>query len=373
MNGQHQVDPAPTLTVELGDVDASEWDAFVTTAEGGTFCHLSAWSTIMADALGHEVLQAVARDATGRLHGVLPLTRVKSRLFGHFLVSMPFLNYGGPVGTPPARRALTEWARSLAAGTGADLLELRWRPSALAPALPEEHPPAEASLPGEELPSDMQLTRRKVTVLLPLPDDPQHLWEKGLKSKLRSQVRRPMKEGYEARHGPDEVHSFYEIFARNMRDLGTPVLPKRLFTALTPALGDTVHFTTVYDGSDPIASGCGFFFGNEFEMTWASSLRSYNRTAPNMLLYWRMMENAIERGASTFNFGRCTPGGGTHRFKLQWGGTDEPLPWAVWSPTGSVATPNPDQGKFRLATAAWKKLPLGVSRWLGPPLARRIP
>ena len=95
--------------------------------------------------------------------------------------------------------------------------------------------------------------------------------------------------------------------------------------------------------------------------------------APNMLLYWSLMEESIRRGARTFNFGRCSPDSGTHRFKRQWGGEDLPLPWSQWSPDGVAATPNPDSPKYRLATNVWSQLPLAVTNRLGPPLARLLP
>jgi len=338
-----------------------DWDAFVRDAPGGTFCHLAGWRHVLG-VLGHETLLVTARDESDTLVGVLPLAAVRSRIFGSFLVSMPFLNYGGPLGSPPARAALTRWAVEHARSSGADMLELRSRREA-----------ASEGAGAADAPAGLAVQERKVTVLLPLDSDPAVQWEKGLKAKVRSQVRRPMKEGLEVRFGPGEVGAFYSVFARNMRDLGTPVLPLSFFRALTEAFPQEVVFGTVYKGEEAVAAGCGFAFRDELEMTWASSLREHNAIAPNMLLYWRMMEHAIARGCRVFNFGRCTPGGGTHRFKLQWGGVDEPLPWGVWSARGSVSTPNPEQRKYALAIAVWRRLPVAVTRLIGPPLARRLP
>ncbi|MEX0843196.1 MAG: FemAB family XrtA/PEP-CTERM system-associated protein [Gemmatimonadota bacterium] len=349
------MEAAPPDLVEAASRPDVGWDAFVEATPGGSYCHLSGWGTIMNEVLGHEVLFLHARGREGALKGVLPLVRVRSRLFGHFLVSMPFLNYGGPLGSLEARRALAEWALAAAEGSGADLLELRARPG------------------GEVEEGGLVVTGRKVTVVLPLPDDPEVLWKDGLRSKIRSQVRRPMKAGLEARFGPDQVEPFYRVFARNMRDLGTPVLPRKLFQALPGVFGDRVSFCVVYREGEPVAGGCGFLAAGEFEITWASALREHSKAAPNMLLYWRMMEHAIERGASAFNFGRCTPDTGSHRFKQQWGGEDVPLPWAAWSPDGRLATPNPEEGKFARAISIWQKLPVGLTRLIGPPLARRIP
>jgi serine/alanine adding enzyme len=374
---------APPDLVEAAPRPDAGWDALVETAPGGSYCHLAGWGTIMEDVLGHEVLFLHARGREGALEGVLPLVRVRSRLFGHFLVSMPFLNYGGPVGSPEARRALAGWALAAAEGSGADLLELRIR---LGGEVGEGSGPGDRDAGAVGAPSGagvgggqaedgrgLVVTGRKVTVILPLPDDPEVLWKDVLRSKIRSQVRRPMKEGLEARFGVDQVEPFYRVFARNMRDLGTPVLPRELFRALPGVFGDRVSFCVVYREGEPVAGGCGFLAAGEFEITWASALREHSKAAPNMLLYWRMMEHAIERGASAFNFGRCTPDTGSHRFKQQWGGEDVPLPWAAWSPDGHLATPNPEEGKYARAIAIWQRLPVGLTRLIGPPLARRIP
>ena len=305
----------------------------------------------MSDGLGAECLYRVARDRDGVWQGVLPLVRVKSRLFGHYLVSMPFLNYGGPIGSPTAQAALAEAAQREAFRSGADLLELRARRS---------------------IPCSFRVSHRKVTVLLELPSSAEELWS-ALPAARRRQVRRAQKEGMECRCGVDQLASFYEVFAQNMRQLGTPVLPRGVFERIASQFHDIVVLGVVYWHDRPLAAGFGFAWRDEFELTWVSSIRQYDRKMPNMLLYWSFMEQMVERNLSTFNFGRCTPGGGTHRFKHQWGGTDAPLPWIQWSPRNVSATPTPDRPVYRFATSVWRRLPLGVTNRLGPPLARLIP
>jgi FemAB-related protein (PEP-CTERM system-associated) len=265
---------------------------------------------------------------------------------------MPFLNYGGPLGTPSAQAFLAEQAVEEASRSGADLLELRAR---------------------QTLPSGLRVSDRKITVLLDLPLSPESLWDDVFRAKLRSQIRRPQREGMEVRFGTSELEPFYEVFTRNMRDLGTPVLPRELFDRIGELFAGIVRFGVVYLRDEPVAAGCGFLWRGELEMTWASAIRKYNRLAPNMLLYWSFIEEAIGHRASVFNFGRCSPGGGTHRFKLQWGGRDVPLPWAQWSPRGVAATPSPDRLLYRLASGAWSRMPLPLANRIGPVLARRLP
>lgn len=342
---------AGTLSVST-DVSANEWDDFVGKAPESTFCHLHGWRNVMKDVLRHESVYLAARDEDGVIHGVLPLIRVRG-LLGHFLISVPFMNDGGPIGGDEACAMLAAHAVEDARRSGAQLLELRSR----------------RAVSGE-----LQTSFRKVAVHLPLPESVEALWSTTFKAKLRSQIRRPAKEGMTVAAGPTQLNAFYAVFARNMRDLGTPVLPRAFFETLLTTFGDRVTFTAVFaaDGTAAAASCC-LQWRDEIEVTWASSLREFNKLSPNMLLYATMMENAIGRGVRVFNFGRSTPGAATHKFKQQWGGVDIPLPWASWSRGGNAGTPSADGAGLRMAQTVWKRMPLFLANQLGPVLSRQLP
>jgi len=346
-------EPAAAASVGPYAGPAEEWDEFVRGSSGWSHFHLYGWRGVMERAMGHDTHYLAVRDAGGGLEGVLPLVRVRSLVFGDYLVSMPFLNYGGPLGSEAAVRALADAAVALADEAGCSLMELRSR---------------------HELPLDLPASHRKVTVTLPLaPGDPDTLLA-SFRAKVRSQVRRPLKDDVFVEFGHDQLGAFYAVFAEHMRDLGTPVLARGWFEEIASTFGDSAWFACARlpDGT-PVAGGCGFRWGSEFEMTWASSLWDYSRIAPNMLLYWRFMERACLEGLETFNFGRCTPDGGTHRFKMQWGGEDEPLWWYRRPADEGEATPNPDEGVLSLGPKLWRKLPLGLASRLGPRIVRLIP
>lgn len=342
---------APAPTVVRDGATAAEWDAFVRGQAGWTHFHLHGWRDVIGEVFGHECLYLAARGADGALRGVLPLVRVKSIVFGHYLMSMPFLNYGGPLGDAAAVRALADEAVRLAQRGGAKLLELR---SAV---------PLDVPLP---------VSHRKITVLLDLVPDGERMF-KTFDAKLRSQVRRPQKEGVEVRHGLDQVGAFHRVFAEHMRDLGTPTLPERLFAAIARRFPDSTRVAVAYLDGAPVAGGWGFVYGDEFEITWASALVAHKKIAPNMLVYWELIRQCAESGLARFNFGRCTPGGGTHKFKRQWGGYDQPLHWYQWAPGGEAKTPSPDDGAFAWGPRLWKKLPLPVASVLGPRIVKFIP
>jgi FemAB-related protein (PEP-CTERM system-associated) len=340
-----------TLEVERFAGSAEEWDGFVRGRSGWSPFHLFGWKRIIEDVHRHECVYLGVRAAAGALEGVLPLVRMNSALFGHYLVSMPYVNYGGPLGSAPAIEVLVKHASDLARQGRVKLLELRSR---------------------IELPIDLVASHRKVTVVLDLPPDVETL-RKSLGAKLRSQIKRPEKEGVTVTFGPEQVDPFYEIFARHMRDLGTPTQPRALFRAIGEAFGRDVWFGCAYLNGRPVAAGAGFRWGAEFEMTWASSLTEFNPIAPNMLLYWSFMERAVREGLSLFNFGRCTPNSGTHRFKRQWGSRDETLWWYQWSTAPGASTPSPDEGAYAWGARLWKRLPVPLATTLGPSIVRGIP
>lgn len=351
MNAASTTVPAAAREIDLGSAtELGEWDAVANaSASGATFCHQSGWARVMSDVLGHEPRYLAVGD--DGISAILPLVRVRSRLFGHYLLSMPFLNYGGPAGAPEAQGALVAESLALAAGMGVDLLELRTR---------------------ERVVEGMAQSKRKLLVLLDLPETPELLWDEVFRSKLRGKIKRPMKEGMETHFGSDQLDAFYDVFSRNMRDLGTPVLPRRFFEAVVAHIPNAIVGAVHYQGR-PVAAGFGFLHLDEFEMTWASSVREFNTMKPNMLLYWDFMRTVIARGGRRFNFGRSTPGSSTHDFKLGWGGSDWPLSWAQWSRAAVSATPSPERPLFRIATATWKRLPLPIANRLGPLLSPDLP
>jgi FemAB-related protein (PEP-CTERM system-associated) len=329
---------------------APEWDPFVRSQPDWTPFHLLAWRDGIGQVVGHPTVYLAARGDAGLLGG-LPLVLIKSPIFGRYLVSMPFVNYGGPLGAPDAVRALTDEAVRIAKAERVKLLELRSR---------------------TQLPLDLPVSHRKITVVLDMPAGSPDKLFKSFDSKLRSQVRRPQKEGITVRFGRDQVDPFYRVFARHMRDLGTPVLSKRLFTTLADTFGDDLWVGVAWHQDQPIAGGVGFRWGGEFEMTWASSLHAFNRLSPNMALYWAFMERACNSDVTLFNFGRCSVGAGSHRFKKQWGSRDEQL-WWYQHGEGIAGTPSPDDGAYSWGPRLWKHLPVGIANVLGPPIVAGIP
>ncbi len=341
-----------TIT-ELPDRDRKLWDEYVTASKTGSVYHLIAWKDVIEESFGHRTHYLMATAGT-EVVGVLPLVFMHSTLFGRFLVSMPFFNYGGICADhPAAARLLLNEAMQIASRERATHIELRHS--------------AQSGL-------DLASKTAKAAMLLDLPGNADALWQT-FRSKLRSQIRRAEREAMEVRIGGlDCLDGFYDVFATNMRALGTPVYGKRFFRTILNAFPTKSRIVNVRYGGRVIASGFLIAHGTRVEIPWASSIRAYNALAPNMLLYWHALKFACEGGYAQFDFGRSTIGSSTYTFKQQWGAQPLQLYWEYWLQPGfALPELSPRNPKYRLFIAAWKRLPLGLTRLLGPHIVRNIP
>ena len=176
----------------------------------------------------------------------------------------------------------------------------------------------------------------KVRMLLELPESSELLMN-AFKSKLRSQIKKPLKEGLKAKIGGLELfHDFYKVFSVNMRDLGSPLHSKRLIHHVLEEFPEKARIVLIHKDNKPVACSVIVGFRDTLENPWASSLNNYSRMAPNMLLYWTMLEYACDNGYNKFDFGRSTPDEGTYKFKEQWGAKPTPLHWHYLSLNGTT-------------------------------------
>ncbi len=349
------VENAPLVVVSDDDYAYRDrWQEYVRGAPLAEAYHDYRWRQVIESVFGHRAHYLLAAEQEGRVRGVLPLVRMKSRLFGDFMISLPYLNYAGVLAdTPQAGQALLAAAGDLGRRLGVSHAELRHR---------------------EQPVCDWPARHDKVTMLLPLPASGDALWD-AFKPKLRAQIRRPLKAGATVKHGGAElVDGFYHVFCRNMRDLGTPVYSKRFFAAILETFAAEAKIFLVEVGGEPAAAGLVLAHRDTLEIPWASSLRKHNPAGVNMLLYWSVLQYAADAGFRTFDFGRSSPDSGTFRFKAQWGAQPQALRWHYWQPAGGALPQiSPSNPKYRAAIAAWKRLPLPVANILGPRLVKSLP
>ncbi len=339
------------ITIEIAsEPDREAWDAFVAGHPDATGYHAWAWRDVFARAFGHTSIYLAAKS-DGRIAGVLPLVLIRGLVFGRSLTSLPFLNYGGVVAESPAvADALAAAAGDHARAHHCDHVELRH---------------------VERQFHAFPCKQHKVTMLLPLEGVS---WDR-LDRKVRNQIRKAQKSELTAESGGRELLAdFYSVFARNMRDLGTPVYGRGFFDEVLGTFPDRTRVHVVRLKGSPVAAGITYRTRTKVEVPWASSVRDHNSLCPNHLLYWNIIERAIETGAAILDFGRSTPNEGTYKFKEQWGAQPVPLHWEYpWLKGESLPDVRPTNPKFQLAVRLWKKLPLPVATRLGPSIVRTIP
>lgn len=329
------------------------WDEYVANHPQASIYHASGWGAVIQSSFSHKTYYLTLETPKG-LSGVLPLVFMKSKMFGKNLISMPYFNYGGLLADDTSgAEELIATSLLLKEEVRADYIELR-----------------QSTL----VPGGWPAKSHKVIMLLPLPPDPDTLWS-SFKTKLRTRVRRSEKEGFSVHSGKQELlNDFYGVFAENMRDLGTPVYPRRFFQAILDKFSEDSHIVVVRSGSQAIAAGFLISHRNKMEVPWASSLRRFNHLSPNMLLYWNMLKYSISKGFQIFDFGRSTRDSGTFSFKEQWGAAPHETFWVYPGKDQSqLPDHSPQNPKYKWATRVWTKLPLFVANRCGPWIVGNIP
>lgn len=343
MNIRQATDPA----------DAQAWQEFVERHAESSNYHRWGWKQVIENSFHWPTFYLLAEDA-GRVCGILPLVWQKSRIFGSFLTSLPFLNCGGVLAEERrALEALVTEAVAMARQKRVDYLELRQR------ANPE---------------LDLPTKTHKVAMVLPVEHNTEAMWAR-LPHKVRTDIRKSMKSELQPEFGGLEfLDVFYTIFAKNMRDLGTPVYERRLFFEILKAFPEDSYICVVRHQGRPVAVSFLSEYRGTVEALWSSSLYEFAHLKPNMSLYWNILCFAGQKGFRFFDFGRSSVGSGTHRFKKQWGSQEVPLHWVYWVPDGNALPEvNPENPRYQLAIRVWQKLPVAVTKLLGPPIVRRLP
>jgi serine/alanine adding enzyme len=335
------------------ETDSQRWDEFVASCPAGSNYHRWNWKRVIEESFGWPTFYLLAEEA-GAIRGVLPIAWQKSRIFGSFLTSLPFLNGGGVLAeTEPAKEALLSEATALAKRLRVGHLELRHRF--------DPH----VSLPTKS---------HKVAMILRVDSDSEKTWA-ALSHKVRTDIRKGIKSGLTAEFGGSELlNDFYEVFARNMRDLGTPVYGRAFFQTMLDLFPNDNFICVVRHQEKAVAASFLLGYRQTVEAGWSSSRYDYLAMRPNMFLYWKILCFAGERGYKEFDFGRSTVDSGTYRFKKQWGSCELPLFWTYWVPDGAqLPEVNKENPRYELAIKLWQKLPVSLTKLVGPPIVKCLP
>lgn len=328
------------------------WQAFVENSQCSHY-HDLRWREVFETEMERETRYLTARDTRGQVIGVLPIALTRSRLFGHYGVSLPYVNYGSAAAIGDnIESALIRYAFEQANSWDLSHIEIR------------------DTKPREEFAARMD----KVCMVLDLSDiDSGEQLLSAVGSKVRAQAKKALRSGITFEVGSiDLLDAYYAVFARNMRDLGTPVYAKSFFASLLESFPKETNLVVGrYQGS-PVSAAFLLQDGEKWEIPWASTIRSANRIGANMALYTSVLQTVIERGAIEFDFGRSTVDSPTYKFKKQWRALPRQLYWYYSNPEFANAL-TPGHRKFDLAIRAWKILPVSVANFLGPAIVRNLP
>jgi serine/alanine adding enzyme len=333
-----------------------EWRSYVDRAPNASLYHALEWRDILRRAFGHRSWYLMAR-VDGAARGVLPLVEMQSSLFGHFFVSLPFLDSGGILAdTPECEAALAAAASELCEKGRACHIELR------------------QSFAAENLVEEgWKLRQHKAALVIQLNADPETYWS-NLSSRLRGKVRKATKFGATfSVCGAEALDDFYCVFAMNMRDLGTPVYSPVFFQNILRFAKDAVVMLVRREGR-AAAGAIALRRNGKVELPWICSDYAQSSFHVNEFLYWNAIQWACKLGARELDLGRCSVDGGTYRFKMQWNPEVRPLFWYYRLASG-IELPefSPNNPKYALAVRCWKKMPVALANRMGPWIVRNIP
>lgn len=327
------------------------WDDFAQQAPDATLFHLSVWRRVIEKAFGHRTFYLAARRG-GNICGILPLTQVKSVLFGNSLISNAFCVQGGIVASEPeAGERLRADAMRIAQELKVDCLEFRAAGGA---------PPPWQTKSGLYAIFWRPLAR----------DDETNF--KNIPKLRRKKIRKAMNNGLISRidSGVERLH---HVYAQSVRRLGTPVFSQRYFRLLKEAFGSSCEVLTVEHKGEPVAASMIFYFRNRMMTYYGGGDVEARNLAANDFMYWEIIRRGSQRGAEIFDFGRSKIGTGSYDFKDEWGFESTPLAYEYFL-QGSQKIPeiNPLNPKYQLAIKMWQRLPLSVTKLIGPAIVRSI-
>lgn len=335
----------------LGDDQVDAWDSFVEQNRDATFFHRAGWRTVLEKGLGHKAHYLYVVDKSDRIQGIFPLGEVRSFLFGHSLISVPFCVYGGIAAqSDAAYDKLLNAATELATRLNVDYLEVR-NPRPLGDPWKTKQLYVNFS---KEIDPDPEQN------MLAIPRKQRAMVRKGIKAGLESSL-------------DDGVDRLHEAYSESVRNLGTPVFPKSYFQILKDVFGDACEVLTICKDEELVGSVMSFYFRDQVLPYYGGGTFKARSLKGNDFMYWELMRRGSEKGVRVFDYGRSKRDTGSYSFKKNWGFEPAPLDYQYFLVRASeVPDINPTNPKYQLIIRIWKKLPLSLTRIIGPFIAKNL-
>ena len=334
----------------LDAANYSRWGEFVEASTDATFFHQAGWKDVIERAFGHKTYFLYV-EKEGKITGILPLVHINSLFFGNTLVSIAPCVYGGIVASDEQSYLdLDKEACRLAEELGVDCLEMRNRFQKN-----PERPYKELYVSfRKELDADVEKN------FLAIPRKQRAMVRKGIEAGLTSVI-------------DNNIDRIYQAYSESVRNLGTPVFSKKYFQTLKDVFADQCEVLTVEHKGQLIASVMSFYFKDEILPYYGGGTERARELKGNDFMYWEVMRRAVEKGIKVFDYGRSKIGSGSYSFKKNWGFIPEPIFYEFYLvKSASMPDINPLNPKYQFFIAAWKRLPLVVSQWVGPWLSKDL-
>lgn len=343
------------MNIQLFDSKHSEeWDEFVKSSPMGTCYHLSGWANVLQEVYNFRSFSVMAVDNSSTITGILPLFMMRDILGKKYLVSNPFLNYAGVCALDSKTEdSLVRKAEEIAVENNVEYVELK-------------------HLSNEV--NNLETKKDCVTMFLDLRKGSDFVWKHSFRSTTRNRIRKGVKAGLTVDFGSQYLDEFYKVLSTNLRDLGTPIHPKKLFQKILEEFNSTSGIIVVKH-HDKVIGGMFYIYHKKvFSDPWVSTFREYNNLCPSDFLYWEAIKYAAENGFEDFDFGRSTLDSGTYRFKEKWGAKPVQLNYQYFlNKADKIPKVNANDNKYQLAINLWKRLPLIITNTLGPKLVKYLP
>lgn len=332
--------------------DQARWDLYVAQHPQALLAHQFAWFGLLQKTFRIRPVYWIAENA-GKVVGIAPFFQRYHPGLGRRLTSVPYLNTGGILAdNPESRDSLWEGISIWAAKNRVDTIELRSR--------------------NDPLPQFAIREGRSVSVIR-LPETETQAWD-SLRSSARNRIRKAENADFRVRHGLDDLHYFWPVYAENMHLLGAPVLTRNFFHNLARTETLQPHLIALEQQGKIVAGMVLTVFKDGAENGWTSSTKAARSAYANDLLYWEAVRWAVSRGLRWLDLGRSESGGGHERFKEKFNAVSTALPYQEIHRQGNhwQAVSEEPERLYTVFRTLWKKLPVPLATRIGPYVSRQI-
>jgi len=344
---------------ELSHSHYRKWDEFVEKHPKSNMYQLVGWKGVLEKTFGFRSYYLMATNNEDEIVGILPIFFMTDILGRKYLISNPFSNFSGLcTNNSDVAYKLLERAFEIAKTHDVQYLEIRQLENGI-------------DFNGTDL--KFHTKKSFVTLMLPLDNGSEYIW-KALSSRNRGKIRKAEKNGLICDLNIAYLDDFYDIWTRNLRRLGTPIYPYSFFENIIREFPNRVNILVLKKDTKVVAAMFLFKFKHYMSEPWVASLTEYNKIYVNNLLYWRSIEYACNHNFKEFDFGRSTVNSGTFNFKTQWGANTIQLYYQyLLNKSDSVPQVDAHNNKYQSMIDLWKKMPLSLTKFLGPKIVRKLP